>query len=317
MQTRRSTQLVTMFVLSLAATIGLLVVWVVYVVRSFVRQQALSSRVGMPAEGFNWLILSVGCVLLFFLIVGLTYQLAQALAARRHAVEQEEFMSNVTHEMKSPLAAIKLHAQTLQQQEGMSREAQRRSLGFIVEQADRLGVLVDNVLESSRLLARKRDLALRPVDLAAFFEAYLEKARPLAESRGVALRAEVTTAAAVLATEEDLRRVMDNLIGNAARFSPRGGEVRCRVLDTERSARIEVEDDGTGIPKSELSRIFERFYQPPHETGAHRHGTGLGLSIVSGLVREMRGTVEAFSEEGRPGSRFVIELPFAPPGNGS
>lgn len=317
MQTRRSTQLVTMFVLSLAATIGLLVVWVVYVVRSFVRQQALSSRVGMPAEGFNWLILSVGCVLLFFLIVGLTYQLAQALAARRHAVEQEEFMSNVTHEMKSPLAAIKLHAQTLQQQEGMPREAQRRSLGFIVEQADRLGVLVDNVLESSRLLARKRDLALRPVDLAAFFETYLEKARPLAESRGVTLRSEVTAARAVLATEEDLRRVMDNLIGNAVRFSHRGGEVRCRVLDTERLARIEVEDDGAGIPKSELARVFERFYQPPHETGAHRHGTGLGLSIVSGLVREMHGTVEAFSDEGRPGSRFVIELPFAPLGSGS
>jgi signal transduction histidine kinase len=311
MQPRRATNLVTMYVLSLAATISLLVVWVVYVVRSYVRQQALRTRVGMPPEGFSWIFLSVGCVLLFFLIVGLTYQLAQALAARRHAVQQEEFMSNVTHEMKSPLAAIKLHAQTLEQQEAMSRDAQRRSLGFIVEQVDRMGVLVDNVLESARLRAHERRLALHPVDLAAFFEPYFAKARPHAESRGVTLHTKVATASTALATEEALRRVMDNLIGNAVRFSKRGGEVRCRVADRGSTVRIEVEDDGIGIPKKELKSIFDRFYQPAHETGAHRHGTGLGLSIVSGLVREMRGTVEAFSQEGRPGSRFVVELPIA------
>ena len=136
MHTRRSSQLITMFVLSLAATISLLVAWVFYLVRAFVHQQALNIRAGMPAERFSWISLSVGCVLLFFLIVGLTYQLAQALAARRHAFKQEEFMSNVTHEMKSPLAAIKLHAQTLQQQEGIPGDAQRRSLGFIVEQGN-------------------------------------------------------------------------------------------------------------------------------------------------------------------------------------
>jgi len=316
MHTRHSTQLVIMFVLSLAATIALLVVWVVYMVRSFVRQQALSTRVGMPAESFNWVILSVGCVLLFFLIVGLTYQLAQALAAQRHALEQEEFMHNVTHEMKSPLAAIKLHAQTLQQAEGVPPEARRRSLGFIVEQVDRMGTLVDNVLESSRLLARKSTLALRPVNLAAFFEPYFAQARPLAEGRGVTLRVDLETVSSALATEEGLRRVMDNLIVNAVRFSPRGGEVRCRVVDGPRTVRIEVEDDGVGIPKKELPRIFDRFYQPPLETGAHRHGTGLGLSIVYGLVREMHGTVEAFSQEGRPGSRFVIELPIARPEEG-
>jgi signal transduction histidine kinase len=302
-----------MYVLSLAATIALLVVWIVYVVRSFVRQQALSTRIGMPAEGFSWIILSVGCLLLFFLIVGLTYQLAQALAAGRQARQQEEFMSNVTHEMKSPLAAIKLHAQTLQHQDDVPPEAQRRSLGFIVEQVDRMGVLVDNVLESSRLLAQKRTLSLRPIDLRAFFDPYFAHARPHAESRGVTLRAEVATSSSALATEEALRRVMDNLIGNAVRFSQRGGEVRCRVVDGMSSVRIEVEDDGVGIPKKELAHIFDRFYQPSHETAAQRHGTGLGLSIVSGLVREMRGTVEAFSQEGRPGSRFVIELPIAAP----
>lgn len=309
---RRSTHLVTVYVLSLAATFGFLVIWVIYVVRSAARLQELGRRVGVASGELSWILLSVGCLLLFFLIVGLTYQLAQALAASRYARKQEEFISNITHEMKSPLAAIKLHAQTLQQ-DGIAREARLRFLGHIVQQADRMGRLVDDVLESSRLLAQKRLLDLVPVDLARFFERYLAEARPQAEARGVALKARVETASAVMATEEALRRVMGNLVDNAVRFSPRGGTVRCHVFDDGVVVHIEVEDEGAGIPKKELESIFERFYQAGRESDPHRRGTGLGLSIVAGLVREMRGTVRAYSkEEPRTGSRFVIELPVAP-----
>jgi signal transduction histidine kinase len=113
-----------------------------------------------------------------------------------------------------------------------------------------------------------------------------------------------------MATTEALRRVMTNLIDNAVRFSSRGGEVRCRVRDEERLVRIEVEDDGAGIPKKELSKVFDRFYQIGKEISGRRGGTGLGLSIVLGLVKEMKGDVRAFSQEGRPGSRFVVTLPL-------
>ncbi len=311
MPIRPSPHLVTVYVLSLAATFGLLVVWVIYVVRSAARFQALGRRVGTAPGELGWILLSVGCVLLFFLLVGLTYQLAQALAARRYAQKQEEFISNITHEMKSPLAAIKLHAQTLQQ-EAIAPEARQRFLGHIVQQADRMGRLVDDVLESSRLLAGKRLLALVPVDLARFFTRYFAETRPHAEGRGVALEARLATSSCALATEEALRKVMDNLIDNAIRFSPKDGTVQCRVSDDGALVRIEVEDDGTGIPKKELDSIFERFYQAGRESDPHRRGTGLGLSIVAGLVREMRGTVRAFSkDEPRTGSLFVIELPVA------
>jgi len=311
MPSRRSTHLVTVYVLSLAATFGVLVVWVVSVVRSAARLQALGRRVGVAPEEFGWILLTVGCVLLFFLMVALTYQLAQALAASRYARKQEEFISNITHEMKSPLAAIKLHAQTLQQ-EDIDPPTRRRSLAHIVQQADRMGRLVDDVLESSRLLARKRLLDLAPVDLALFFARYLSEAQAQAEARGVVLRTHIQTTAIILATEEALRRVMDNLIDNAVRFSLRGGEVRCHVYDDDTVTRIEVEDEGAGIPEQELESIFERFYQAGSKSDPHRRGTGLGLSIVAGLVREMRGTVRAYSQtEARPGSRFVIELPIA------
>lgn len=298
MHTRRASQLVTVYVLALTATLGLLVVWVAYVVRT-------------AGEGGDWRLLAVGSLLLAFLVLALTYQLAEALAARRYALKQEEFLSHVTHEMKSPLAAIKLHAQTLAQQDELEPEVRRRFLATIERQADRMAALVDAVLESSRLQAGRRRLDLVPVDLGAFFAGYLEEARRQVEGRGVALVAEIAGGASVLASEEALRQVMDNLIENAVRFSARGGEVRVRVAVRGERAGIEVEDDGIGIPKSELSKIFDRFYQLGREGAPLRKGAGLGLSIVSGLVREMRGTVQAFSQEERPGARLRVELPLA------
>jgi two-component system phosphate regulon sensor histidine kinase PhoR len=245
------------------------------------------------------------------LITGLTYQLAQALAARRYAQKADEFVANITHEMKSPLAAIKLHAQTLQQGD-LPSATRRQFLGVIEQQVDRMAALVDAVLESSRLMARKGQVQLHPVDLGAFLAGYFPHARALAESRDVQLRTRVSGPARVLGTEEGLRRVLDNLIDNAVRYSRPGGEVRCRVLPFPEGVRIEVEDDGVGIPKGELPNIFDRFYQASRERGAARGGTGLGLSIVAGLVREMGGTVRAFSHEERPGTTLVVDLPLAP-----
>ena len=308
MTRKRRFPIVLAYVLSLVVTIGLLVTWVVYV-STVARARALAGRMGVTGEHGHWWVLAVGCTLFFFLIAGLTWQLAQALAARRYSLKQEEFVSNVTHELKSPLAAIKLHAQTLQE-EGLPPEQQRRSLELVLQQADRMGRLVDDVLESSRLVARRRPLALAPVDVAAFFAHYVPLAAARAEAQHVRLAWTLDSRATVLATPDALDRVMDNLLDNAARFSTRGGEVRCRVEDEGGRVRIEVEDDGVGIPRQELGKIFDRFYQARNaEAAGRRRGTGLGLAIVAGLVQEMRGRVEAFSQEGRPGARFVIELP--------
>ncbi len=288
------------YVLSLAASIGLLVLWVVYAVRQ-------RSAPGDPAS-IHWPLLIGGCTLLALLIGGLTYQLAQALAARRYSLKQDEFLSHVTHEMRSPLAGIQLHAQTLEQP-GLSEGQRRRSVGFILGEVDRMSNLVDNVLESSRLSARQRALRLEPVALGDFFARYLPRARSRAESQGVHLVTTGETRAVVRASEDALERILGNLIDNAVRFSDRGGEVRCRLTDQVGKVTIEVEDDGIGIPNAELGKIFDRFYQIGREISGRRKGTGLGLSIVWGLVRELKGSVRAYSQEGRPGTRFVVELP--------
>jgi two-component system, OmpR family, phosphate regulon sensor histidine kinase PhoR len=308
MPKKRSAPILVTYVVSLGLAIAMLVVWVVYVVQSAVRVNELASRVGVAAGGIHWIVLAVGCVLFFLLIGGITYQLAQNVAERRYSQKQEEFVSNVTHELRSPLAAIKLHAQTLQEAD-LDAEGRRRSLGFVLQQADRMATLIDNVLESSRLLARKKRLDLEPIDLGHFLAGYFDDVKSRLAGRDVELAVDVATAASVLATADALHRMMDNLVDNAVRFSDPGGEVRCRVSDEEQRVRIEVEDDGIGIPKKELGKIFDRFYQIGRPTAGRRSGSGLGLSIVDGLVREMRGSVRAFSQEGRPGTRFVVELP--------
>ena len=311
MTRKRRLPIVTAYVLSLLVTISLLVVWVVYVVQSVARVRALAGRVGVAGESSHWWVLGVGCALLGLLIAGLTWQLAQALAARRYSVKQDEFLSHVTHELKSPLAAIKLHAQTLQAG-GLPADQQRRSLELVLQQADRMSRLVDDVLESSRMLARKQPLALQPVAIEHFCAEYFPAAAARLESH-VNLVWRVDSAAVVLATYDALERVLDNLLDNAARFSRRGGEIRCGVADVASRVRIEVEDDGVGIPRRDLDKVFDRFYQVGNERDPRRKGTGLGLAIVAGLVREMRGSVEAFSADGRPGARFVVELPAAEP----
>lgn len=304
MAKKRSAPILAAFLLSLLTAIGLLVVWVVYALRSRPAIETLGSRMG--AQGaIHWVVLGVGCALLALLIVGISYQLAEAMAARRYSYRQEQFVSNITHEMRSPLAAIKLHTQTLLQP-GISDDDRERSARFILEQVERMAVLVDNVLESSRLVARKVRLTLEPIEVEPFFERYLGSARERIERRGVRLQSRIDTGARVLATDDALIRVLDNLIDNAERFSERGGEVRCRVFDRDGRVVIEVEDDGVGLPKGEHKKIFDRFYQG---RGGPRGGSGLGLSIVSGLVREMGGGVRAHSQEGRPGARFVVELP--------
>lgn len=313
MRPRRHVPVAT-YVVSLAIAVALLVVWVVYVVRSGSRIEELAGRHGVADADVPWVVLVTGCVLLFLLIGGLTYQLAQALAAVRTLRSQEEFLANVTHELKSPLAAIKLHAQTLEQA-SLPEAARQRSTALVLEQASRMERLVDNVLESSRLVGRKRRLELGPVALGPFVERYVADVRPRVEARGLRLAADGTSRATVLATSDALFRVLENLVDNAARHSLPGAEVRLRVADGPATTTIEVEDDGVGIPKRELPRVFDRFYRgesgPPARPGS---GTGLGLAIVSGLVAEMRGRVQAFSQEGRPGARFVVELPHAPGG---
>ncbi|RMH19112.1 MAG: sensor histidine kinase [Acidobacteria bacterium] len=300
--------IVGIYVVALAMTTALMVFWVLVVQRFQPEINQLISRFGVGEwHYFHVFMQSTGAAFFFLVIIALTYLLAVSLSERRYSRKKDEFLAHVTHELKSPVAAIKLHAQTLQQ-DGLSPAERASMTRYIVEQSDRIGALVDNLLESSRLLAGGGG-ELRPINLRAFFHDYQQAVRGRFDLRQIDLTFEVQTRAVVMATSEGLQRVMDNLIDNALRFTGAGGRVRCEVRDGSAATEIVVADDGVGIPKRELSKIFDRFYRLGREIAGRRKGTGLGLWIVRQLVEEMRGTIRAISGHGEPGARFEIQLP--------
>ncbi|MEM8963685.1 MAG: HAMP domain-containing sensor histidine kinase [Acidobacteriota bacterium] len=298
----------SIYLLALAVTTALLVFWVAVVQRFDTEINQLIGRLGVEWNYFHWFIQSFGAGLFFLVFVALTILLAVTLAERRYSRKQEQFLSSMTHDLKSPVAAIKLHAQTLQQ-EDVNVTERERFLNYIVQEAERVGTLVDNLLASSRAAAGGAIHELQPISLHDFFDEYQEAVRGRFDLREIDLRFEVHTRTVVMATTESLGRMMDNLIDNAVRFTSDGGQVTCEVRDGDDGAEIVVADTGIGIPRRDLSRIFERFYRTGRIIQGRQSGTGLGLAIVRDLVDEMRGTIQAFSGPDRPGTRFEIRLP--------
>ncbi len=314
MARRTTTPVLVIYLIYLAAlamTTALLAFWILVVQRFNIEINQLVSRLGVEWNQFHWFVGSAGGGLFFLVIVALTYLLALTLAERRYSRKQEEFLANITHELKTPVAAIKLHAQTLEQEE-VSAAEQRRFVGYIVQEAERVAGLVDNLLESGRLIAGKSTGDLVPIDLRQFFRQYQQAVEARFDLGGIDLRFEVRSRSVVMATHEALSRVMDNLISNALRFTAAGDRILCQVHDGARDAEIVVADTGVGIPRRDLHKIFDRFYRLRREIGQRRsagRGTGLGLAIVRGLVEEMRGHIRAVSSDDRPGTRFEIRLP--------
>lgn len=297
------------YLAAIAMTTALLVFWVLVVQRFNIEINQMVSRLGVEWNGFHWFIHSTGAILFFLVIVAITYLLGITLSERRYSRKQEEFLSNITHELKTPVAAIQLHGQTLQQSD-LTEDERQRFVGFILSESSRIGVLVDNLLEGSRQAA-EGGRELEPVVLKEFFKDYQVAARNRFDLGQIELSFEVHSRSVVMATTEALQRVMDNLIDNALRFTEAGGHILCMVRDRRGTAEIIVADTGIGIPKRELGKIFNRFYRLSREIGGRRHGTGLGLSIVQTLVKEMRGQIRAISPEHQRGTRFEIRLPHA------
>lgn len=299
------------YLAAMAMTTALLVFWVAVVQRFNVEVNNLLTRLGVEWGYFHTFVQTSGAGLFFLVIVALTYLLALTLSERRTSRKQEQFLSNVTHELKTPVAAIKLNAQTIQQG-GLDDQELERFTAFIIQEADRIAILVDNLLEGSRLAAGGGAGELRPIELGDTFREYEKAVAARFDLRKIELVFDIESRAIVQANDEALHRIMDNLIDNALRFTAAGGRIDCRVRDLGGMAEILVSDNGVGIPKRELPRIFDRFYRLRREIGgSRRRGTGLGLAIVRSLVEEMGGKIRAFSPEDEPGTRFEIRLPRA------
>jgi two-component system sensor histidine kinase BaeS len=225
----------------------------------------------------------------------------------RHVDEmKEEFFATISHDLKSPLGSISEAAYLLREgATGSLTPRQARLVGIIATSADRILALVNRLLDLSRLRSGVLPLESRPVNLAHVVERVLEELRPQAETADVRLGVEQAGGAFVVeGDEERLAEVMANLTTNALRFTPKGGEIRVRLAETDREVLVAVADTGVGIPEAALPGIFDRYRQVRRDRG----GSGLGLAIVRGLVDAHGGRVTVESSEGR-GTCFTVALP--------
>jgi two-component system phosphate regulon sensor histidine kinase PhoR len=220
---------------------------------------------------------------------------------------RRDFVSNVSHELRSPLTAIKIMTETLQG--GVEPEAATEFLDNIARETDRMVALVEDLLDLARLESGRLDLKLESVDLAELCRDAVATQASRAQRLGVHLEAVSRNGPATIAGDRDkLTQVVVNLLDNALRHTPAGGRVVAAVREIGGAAVIEVEDTGSGIPSDAIGHVFERFYVVDRSRAKSKGGTGLGLAIVKHIVESHGGTVDAESELGR-GSIFRCRFP--------
>jgi two-component system phosphate regulon sensor histidine kinase PhoR len=228
---------------------------------------------------------------------------------------RQDFVANVSHELKTPLSVIKACVETLQM--GAVEDAQHRGafLDRIAEQSDRLHALILDMLSLTRIESGEELFDFSAVPVAQVVNSCLERHRTRAEGRRQTLRVLAdggADGASVWADEEAFGQILDNLVDNAVKYTPEGKEIRVSWRVEGEQVCLEVADDGIGIPEHDLPRIFERFYRVDKARSREMGGTGLGLSIVKHLVQALRGNVRATSRVGE-GSTFTVSLPRARP----
>jgi two-component system phosphate regulon sensor histidine kinase PhoR len=233
---------------------------------------------------------------------------------RRLERMRQDFVANASHELKTPLASIKAYAETLLDGALNDDAVNVRFLIRIEEQADRLNQLVLDLISLARLESGQDAFQHRPLLLVPALLACIEPYRERAAAHGLGLVFEPGGCDAevrVVADEEAIRQIFDNLIDNAIKYTPDGGTIRISCREAGREVVVEVADTGIGIPRDDLPRIFERFYRVDKARSRELGGTGLGLSIVKHLVQSIGGRVAVSSRIGT-GSEFSIRLPKPP-----
>ncbi len=220
---------------------------------------------------------------------------------------RRDFVANVSHEFRTPLASIRSLAETIHDDPEMPYATRQRFLNLIVQEADRLTRIADDLLSLTR--AESMTPVKEVFELAPLIQQAVQEMEAEAQRHQVQLHAEPTPELKLLANRDQILQVLLNLLSNAIRYNKPHGSVTVRAYAHDTRAVIEVADTGIGIPSEALPRIFERFYRVDKARSREEGGTGLGLAIVKHIVEAHDGTVEVESEY-RVGSTFRVKLPL-------
>lgn len=250
---------------------------------------------------------------LLFVIAGGIAVLTQALKQPAELLRrQQNFIAAVSHEFKSPLASIKLAAETLQLRE-VDRENQEKLAGRMVQDTERLEGMVKNILDAGRLSEGRLDLQPETLEVRPLLSPVVEKLHCRGNLEGVEVRSELPDGLAVRCDRVALVTVVENLVGNALKSvaAARGGAVTVGARAEGDEVCVEVRDEGVGFDPREAAKLFEKFYRPGDELRRRTEGSGLGLYIVKVMVEASGGRVSAESAGEGEGATFRLWLPRA------
>jgi signal transduction histidine kinase len=264
----------------------------------------------------NWregVLLLFGIIFFALIIAGMVVNTIFLVRELRRSEQHDSFINAVTHELKTPVASIRLHLETLQRRE-LPEPRKQEFYRVMLSDTDRLTETVEQVLRAGRAGDKRAGREKTDVDFAQLVRDCMEAARTRHHLQPEALRyqEEATNGDGlkVRGSAEDLRTAVFNVLDNAIKYSGNSVDVRVQLeAPDEKRIVLRVQDQGVGIPSEDVKRIFKRFYRVTHRSLAHVKGTGLGLFIVKAIMQKHGGKVSAESDGEGHGTTIVMELP--------
>ena len=292
------------------AWIGLMVVWVYWYFEN--RQNLAEFTKKLPPEllesDFNWIVLLEGGVLMLVILAGVYVIFVYWNKQSRLYQLQSNFISSVSHELKSPLASIQLYLETLKYQKVSSEEAQD-FVETMLSDTERLSDLIDNILESSKSDPKSMQSQFSSVDIVSFLQETIAHHQKLFEDKQCVIQLKFNDYVKVSIDGRAMRMVFNNLIANALRYSPAGTVLTIEVRRDQKFCIIDFIDQGFGFDKKELKKVFKKFYRVQNQETQNIEGAGLGLYISRQIIKNHKGKINVFSEGRGKGTHFMLSLP--------
>lgn len=272
---------------------------------------AVALNVGWILLNLREVVLMVlGIVFFALIITGLVLNMIFLVREIRRNEQQDAFLNAMTHELKTPIASIKLYLETLKTRD-VAESKQKEFYDVMLADTNRLLTTVEQVLQASRSRENQRQLNISEIELNSFLAESIKIVQMRHNLDAAAIKFNESAEAAIISGDKaELQTVFINLLDNAVKYSDDAPKISVRVKNTsEKKVEIFIKDNGIGLESGELKRIFKRFYRVGNIETQAKKGTGLGLFIVQSIIKKHGGKVSADSKGKGKGSTFIVQLP--------